>query len=82
MDESSVFNSLFYILVKGSPTKDFVVPIGIQNGDPLSPFLFLLVVEGFVEMFKTATSVGEFDGFRIGQMYNLRCLNLRMIPCF
>ncbi|XP_058783793.1 uncharacterized protein LOC131658524 [Vicia villosa] len=45
--ELLVFNSSMLVLVNGSPTKVFDVHKGLRQGDLLSPFLFVLVAEGF-----------------------------------
>src|SRR3954465_9695010 len=60
--EMLIFNSSMSVLVNGSPTKEFVVEKGLRQGDPLSPFLFVLVTEGLVGLVKKSSKIGEFKG--------------------
>lgn len=50
------------ILVNGSPTKEFKV----DKGDPLSPFLFLLVAEALHVVLIEAETKNIFKGLDIG----------------
>ncbi|KAJ0625065.1 putative RNA-directed DNA polymerase [Helianthus annuus] len=53
------------VLVNGSPTFDFKCEKGMRQGDPLSPFLFLMVMEALSCMLNKACSLGAFDGFKM-----------------
>jgi hypothetical protein len=61
-----VFAGNLSILVNGSPTKEFNIQRGLKQGDPLAPFLFLLVAEGFGGVMKKAVEENLFKGFQIG----------------
>ncbi|GKF32307.1 RNA-directed DNA polymerase, eukaryota, partial [Tanacetum coccineum] len=53
------------ILVNGSPTSEFKFHKGLKQGDPLSPFLFILVMESLHLSFNNILSAGLFKGIRI-----------------
>lgn len=48
------------VLVNGSPIDDFCLERGLRQGDPLSPFLFLIAAEGLNILMKKATDCGSF----------------------
>jgi hypothetical protein len=50
------------VLANGSPTNEINIQSGLKQGDPLAPFLFLLVVEGFGGAMKRAVEIGIFKG--------------------
>ncbi|KAJ0918826.1 putative RNA-directed DNA polymerase [Helianthus annuus] len=52
------------VLVNGSPTMEFNCTRGLRQGDPLSPFLFLLAMEALSGIMKKASSVGLFQGIK------------------
>ncbi|GKU96367.1 hypothetical protein SLEP1_g9608 [Rubroshorea leprosula] len=54
------------ILLNGSPTKEFVMQRGLRQGDPLAPFLFLIVAEGLNGIISLAVAKGLFEGVPIG----------------
>ncbi|XP_058750874.1 uncharacterized protein LOC131623896 [Vicia villosa] len=53
------------VLINGSTSKDFKVEKGFRQGDPLSLFLFVLVMEVLTALMRKAKSIGEFRGFKI-----------------
>jgi len=54
------------VLVNGSPTNEFPLRRGLRQGDPLSPFLFLLAVEGFNVLMEALTVNNLFTGYKLG----------------
>ncbi|GJY62791.1 RNA-directed DNA polymerase, eukaryota [Tanacetum coccineum] len=50
------------ILVNGSPTSEFYFRKGLKKGDPLSPFLFLLIMESLHLSFQNVVNADMFKG--------------------
>jgi hypothetical protein len=61
-----VFAGNLSVLVNGSPTSEINIQRGLKQGDPLAPFLFLLVAEGFAGLMRSAVEKNLFKGFRVG----------------
>lgn len=64
--ESFLTFALVSILVNGSPGEEFHLERGIRQGDPLAPFLFLLVAEGLTGLVRNAMTTGKLKGFKMG----------------
>ena len=56
----------FSIFINGSPSNFFGSSKGIRQGDPLSPFLFDVVMEALSCMLYTAIVARQFSGFSVG----------------
>ncbi|CAJ2667239.1 unnamed protein product [Trifolium pratense] len=55
------------ILVNGSPTDEFPLERGLRQGDPLSPFLFLLAAEGLNVLMEAMVARNLFVGYSLGE---------------
>ncbi|GJS31236.1 putative RNA-directed DNA polymerase, eukaryota, reverse transcriptase zinc-binding domain protein [Tanacetum coccineum] len=63
---AGLISSRASILVNGSPTSEFSLKRGLRQGDPLSPFLFIIVMEGLNIMLKDGLAANLFHGIKIG----------------
>lgn len=55
----------FSFLLNGSQFGALKPERGIRQGDPLSPYLFICCVEGFIKMVESAVESGRLKGIRI-----------------
>nr|GEV13633.1 hypothetical protein [Tanacetum cinerariifolium] len=53
------------ILINGSPTSEFQFHYGLKQGDPLAPYLFILIMESLYLSFSRAVDAGIFTGIKI-----------------
>eukprot|EP00253_Pinus_taeda_P023092 PITA_23092 len=53
------------ILLNGDPSKTFKPSRGLTQGDPLSPFLFILMMEGLGRAIRSAKEEGRIQGLRL-----------------
>ena len=52
-------------MVNGSPTAQFNLEKGVRQGDPLSPYLFILAMESLIAAIKEAVRKGLFKGVEL-----------------
>lgn len=60
-------SSFVSVLVNGSPTDEFKMEKGVRQGDPLAPFLFLIVAEGLNGILKQAVETNNFIPLKVGK---------------
>nr|GEV00511.1 RNA-directed DNA polymerase, eukaryota [Tanacetum cinerariifolium] len=61
----SLLSGMTSIIINGSPTSEFQLHLGLKQGDPLAPYLFILVMESLHLSITKATDAGLFKGIKI-----------------
>ncbi|GJX94112.1 RNA-directed DNA polymerase, eukaryota, reverse transcriptase zinc-binding domain protein [Tanacetum coccineum] len=70
-NQSCLNSSRGSILVNGSPTTEFQFYKVLKQGDPLSPFLFILVMESLHLSFQNVVNTGLFKGVMLDSSLQL-----------
>ncbi|GJW37117.1 RNA-directed DNA polymerase, eukaryota [Tanacetum coccineum] len=67
----SLRSGMASILLNGSPTSEFQFHCGLKQGDPLAPYLFILIMESLHLSFSRTVDEGIFTGIKIDSSLNI-----------
>ncbi|GJV05640.1 RNA-directed DNA polymerase, eukaryota [Tanacetum coccineum] len=65
------YNAMGSVLVNGSPTLEFQFHKGLKQGDPISPFLFILIMETLHLTFKRVLNAGLYKGISLNDSFTI-----------
>ena len=68
---SCITSSSFAVLVSGEPTNFFRSGKGLRQGCPLSPLLFILLLEGLSLLLKDSKTAGKIIGIKVSRMVRI-----------
>nr|GEW80244.1 RNA-directed DNA polymerase, eukaryota [Tanacetum cinerariifolium] len=63
-----LYSATSSILINGSPTRVFNINRGLRQRDPLSPFLFIIAMEGLHVAVEDALSAGLYRGLKVNTL--------------
>ena len=69
------------VLVNGTFTNFFSTYRGLRQGDPLSPYLFVLIMEAFSKLIAKPKEGGFIRGFKLEGRGGERTPSLSLIVC-
>nr|GEU64823.1 zinc finger, CCHC-type [Tanacetum cinerariifolium] len=69
--QSCLRSSRGSIILNGSPTEEFQFYKGLKQGDPLSPFLFILIMESLYLSFQRVEDARMFKGIKLGSLVSI-----------
>ncbi|GJS42896.1 RNA-directed DNA polymerase, eukaryota [Tanacetum coccineum] len=64
-------NAMGSVLVNGSPSSEFQFFKGLKQGDPLSPFLFILIMETLHLSFMRIRNAGLYKGISLNNSFTI-----------
>ncbi|GJZ19568.1 RNA-directed DNA polymerase, eukaryota [Tanacetum coccineum] len=67
----SLYSGMASVLLNGSPSLEFEFHRGLKQGDPLAPYLFILIMESFHLSISRAVDAGIFRGINISDDLNI-----------
>lgn len=75
-------SSSISVLVNRSTIDQFIPQRGLRQGDPLAPFLFIIVAKGLARLMREAEKKGMYAGFLVVKdKMEVDFFNMQMTLC-